>query len=139
MAKIQGLGTAEWGLMMTSLSFALKGTDAHVSLRPADMQGPTPDWWPGETARTIAEGDAITVENIRKAFPNIASVAWGDRPGKFLNSVECIGFFDGLRISILSHVSGGGIVDQDRLDKKHAELQTLGNEFIAMITSSTIS
>lgn len=133
MANINGFGNADWAVMMSSVSFPLEGTDAYALIRPADMAAPSPDWWPGEVAQILSPNEAVTVDKIRKAFPNLSSVVWDDRANGFANNVECFGLFDGLRVHINSHIPGVVKPTQEQREKKHAELRMLADEFIAMI------
>ncbi|GAA5013072.1 hypothetical protein GCM10025794_01280 [Massilia kyonggiensis] len=133
MAKIDGFGNAGWAVMMSSVSFPLDGTDAYVLVRPADMAGPSPDWWPGKIAQILTRNEPVTADKIRAAFPNLSSVVWDDRAVGFANNVECFGLFDGLRIHINSHLPGAVQPTQEEREKKHAELRMLGDDFIAMI------
>jgi hypothetical protein len=133
MMKIEGFGTAEWSVMMGSVSFRLEGTDAHVVVRPENKAASSPNSWPGQVGKILAPGDSVTADKVRAAFPNLTAVEWNDRVVGLFNGVECFGLFDDLRITVVSHIHGVTKPTEDQRAKKHAELRALAEEFIKIL------
>lgn len=135
MSLISGFGNAVWAPFMSSVSFSLEGTDAHIVIRPADMSGPNPSWWPGEAAKILMSGERVTLEKIQQAFPDITSVDWSDKVASMVNGVERFGVFGDLRATIVSHIPGTFQPTSEQRAAKFSDLSDIGDEFIAMVNS----
>jgi len=135
MSFINGFGNADWSTFMSSVSFIITGTDAHIVIRPADMGAPSPNWWPGEAAKILKSGEPVTLEKIQQAFPDIASIVWSDQVAGMVNGVERFGVFGDLRATIISHIPGTVQPTSEQRSVKYSELSDIGDELISMVNS----
>lgn len=131
MSIIIGFGKAEWSIMMGSVSFALKGVDAFVTVWPKDLMAPKPAWWPKRVADHLPHNEPVTVEKLKALLPGFSAVEWEQKVRGMANTLEIHAVLGDLRIVVMGHAKTTGA---DAIEEKVNALREAAIAFQSLIS-----